>query len=298
MTHGTTIVIHVAKYLDGNDRLCHHNCLFCMEQMEPGDSNKLLPTIEEIDYALLNYSANQKNISTVYIAGGEPTLRKDLGKIVRTVRKYCDNIILSTSCDYDDPDSIIDVIKSLGIKQVATSIHSHLSSIHDKLTGIGGSFERTVSSIRKLIDEGICVTVNAVINSYNIHGMKDIVEFFTLQKLKIEKLTLTHYINHGNAYYHKDLKFDIDQCYIDVSAAISCIKKVNYNVSFRDFPLCVDLRIKDYMEHVAYIDIIDLNINDLEVVSEKAPTFIKEKCHDCNWFNDCPHYLMANYGEE
>ena len=53
---GNTVVIHVAKYLDGNDRLCHHDCLFCMERMEPGNSNEFLPTIQEIDKALLNYS--------------------------------------------------------------------------------------------------------------------------------------------------------------------------------------------------------------------------------------------------
>lgn len=295
---GNTVVIHVAKYLDGNDRLCHHDCLFCMERMEPGNSNEFLPTIQEIDKALLNYSDRRNIISKIYIAGGEPTLRKDFDEIVITVKKYCDNIVLSTSCDYDNQDEMVEVIRSLGIKQVATSLHSHLPSIHDKLTGTEGSFERTMSSIKKLIDVGISVTVNSVINAYNVTEMQDIVECFSLRQLKIEKLTLTHYMNHGNAYYHKDLKFDVDECSEEIGAAISSVSNVDYDVTFRDFPICADSRLEWHMENVEYIDIIDLNTEFLEVVGEQAPSFTKEKCCHCDWFDKCPHYLMANYGEE
>lgn len=295
---GSTVVIHVAKYLDGNDRLCHHDCLFCMERMEPGGSNELLPTITEIDNALLNYSANRNRISKIYIAGGEPTLRTDFDEIVRIVKRYCDNVVLSTSCDYENQDRMIKKIRTLGIKQVATSIHSSLPSIHDKLTGIEGSFKRTISSIKKLIDIGISVTINSVINAYNVTEMQDIVEYFWLKQLNIEKLTLTHYMNHGNAYYHKDLKFDVDEYSKEIGVAISSISNVNYDVTFRDFPICVDSRLQWHMEDVESIDIIDLDAEFLEVVGEKAPTFTKEKCCHCDLFDKCPHYLMANYGEE
>lgn len=294
---GKTTGIHVAKYLDGNDRLCHHDCLFCMERMEPGDSNELLPTIQEIDNALLNYSTSRNGISKIYIAGGEPTLRKDFTEIVKTVKKYCDNIVLSTSCDYDDPDEMINAIQMLGIRQIATSVHSNLPSTHDKLTGIEGSFEKTMYAIRRFNEVGIAVTVNAVVNALNVKEMKDIVKCFSLKKMKIEKLTLTHYMNHGNAYYHKELRFDVDECSLDVGAAISCIPDVEYEVTFRDFPICIDPRLEGCMENVENIDIIDLNVSTMGVVGEKAPAFTKEKCHCCNWFDECPHYLMANYGE-
>ena len=50
-------VIHVAKYLDGYDRLCDHNCIFCMERMEPGHSNESLPALSDIKSAILKYIA-------------------------------------------------------------------------------------------------------------------------------------------------------------------------------------------------------------------------------------------------
>lgn len=295
---GKTTVIHVAKYLDGNDRLCHHDCLFCMERMEPGNSNELLPTIQEIDNALLNYSNSRNGISKIYIAGGEPTLRKDFTEIVKTVKKYCDNIVLSTNCDYDDQDEMINTIHRLGIRQIATSIHSYLPSTHDKLTGIDGSFEKTMCAIRRFNEVGIAVTVNSVMNAFNVKEMKDIVKCFSLEKLKIKKLTLTHYIAHGYAYYHKELRFNVDEYSSDVGAAISCIPDVEYEVTFRDFPICIDFRLKGYTENVENIDIIDLNAITMDVRGEKAPAFRKEKCYRCNWFDECPHYLMSNYGEE
>lgn len=295
---GKTVVVHVAKYLDGNDRLCHHDCLFCMERMEPGDSNELLPAIQDIDNALSTYTIGRNKINKIYIAGGEPTLRKDFEELVQTVRTYCSNMVLSTSCDFENPDEMIKVIGLLGIKNVATSIHSHLPSVHDRLTGMKGSYERTISSIRKLIDAGVSVTVNSVINAYNIYEMQDIVECFHLKKLRIDKLTLTHYMNHGNAFYHKELRFNVDECAESIGRAITSIANVDYAVTFRDFPICLDSRLECFLENVECIDIINLNSDTLDVVGEKAPAFTKEKCVHCDWFDKCPHYLMANYGEE
>lgn len=297
MDIGKIAVIHVAKYLDGNDRLCHHDCMFCMERMEPGDSDEKLPSIEEVDRSLFQYTS-ERNLSKIYIAGGEPTLREDFGLIVQTVQKYCRNIILSTSCDFENNVDMLDSIKQLGIKHVATSVHSHLPSIHDRLTGVEGSFEKTISAIRDLIDMGISITVNAVINSYNVCEMRDIVEFFEKERLQIDKLTLTHYMNHGNAYYHQELKFNVDEYSEYVSDAITKAAEVDYMVTFRNFPICLDYRLAEVCEGVECIDIIDLNAEMLDVMDEKAPAFTKDKCHECEWFTKCPHYLMSNYGEE
>ena len=292
-----TVVIHVAKYLDGNDRLCHHDCLFCIERMEPGYSNGLLPSISAIDLALSHYVKVRGRIYKVYIAGGEPTLRSDFKDIVNVVYQYCENIVVSTSCDFDEPDNMIEIIGTLGIKCIATSIHSHFSKVHDILTGSRGSFDRTISSIRKFISKGVSVTVNSVINLFNILEMKDIIECFQLRDINIEKLTLTHYINHGNAFYHNELKFNIDDYHDSVSKALNILGDVNYDVTFRDFPICIDERLSEHQEHVEDIDIINLNVAPINIECEKAPSFIKNKCYRCKWFEKCPHYLIANYGE-
>lgn len=295
-TSENTVVIHVSKYIDHKDRLCEHNCLFCMERMEPGKSKKILPSLEEIRISLEEFEHQKGKIEKIYIAGGEPTLRPDFEDIVNAINKYCSNIILSSCCDYSDK-LIFSKIKKLGIKKVATSIHGDNPSIHDNLTKKNGSFYRTIESIRTFTKLGIIVSVNSVICSFNILRIPKIVKLFQDMQLNIEKLTLTHYINHGNAFYHNELKFNIDDYKDAIKKAIDISQLCDYKVSFRDFPLCLDSRLESLKENIENINIIELGTNNFSCIEEQAPNYLKTKCTDCNLNKKCSHYLFSNYLE-
>ena len=295
---GSVAVIHVAKYLDSNDRLCGHNCLFCMEQMEPGCSNEQLPTLETIDAAITHYCKSHGKMSKLYIAGGEPTLRGDFSELVALVRQHCQTIVLSTNCDYADENETIRRIIDAGIRHVATSIHGASSASHDYLTGKAGSFFHTISAMKKLMDAGSAVTVNTVVNAFNAQEMAEIAQMFQGKNLGIEKLTFTHYMHHGNAYYHNALWFNVDDCADTIAEAVKAADGVRYEVTFRDFPLCLNSGLAERQEIVEQVDIIGLQLNQLNVRGEKAPSFAKNKCRQCTLFDACPKYLVANYGEE
>ena len=297
MKNNNIVVIHVAKYLDGNDRLCNHNCLFCMERMNPDCSNEILPSTIEVENALKKYLSFNDGISCIYVAGGEPTLRLDFDEIIKIANKYCDSIILSTCCDFQNSEFMINKINELGIKRVATSIHSCSPRLHDWLTGSVDSFKRTILNIKKLLELGISVTINSVINRFNIGEIEEIVRSFDKLHIGISKLTLTHYIHHGNAYYHNELKFNIDQYRDNIDKAIKAVGEVNYPVTFRDFPFCIDNRLAFLKENVENVEIIGFDSSST-TISEKAPSYIKDKCFQCVWYNECPKYLKANYGEE
>lgn len=291
-------VLHVAKYLDGYDRLCDHNCIFCMERMEPGDSNEVLPTLSEIKSAILQYIDRYGKITKLYIAGGEPTLREDFADIVKLTQEFCNNIILSTCCDYRNMQQTVEKICRLGIKRVATSIHGSTSEIHDELTGIKGSFINTLETIKRLTDNGVSVTVNSVICAFNIADMPKISCLFAKRGIPIEKLTFTHYFHHGNAYYHDELKFNVDDYAIVLSESLNKFGILSYEITYRDFPLCLDKRLVDHQEVVEDINIICLNTDEMIAIGEKSPSLHKEKCHSCIMENECPKYLMANYTED
>ena len=295
MTENRSVVIHVAKYLDGNDRLCHHDCLFCMERMEPNINGGKLPSVQTIEEAVLRNLERNSMFSEVYIAGGEPTLRNDLPELVGMVKKYCANIILSTNCDYEENSGIMSKIISLGFSRVATSIHSCRSNNHDYLTGVAGSFNRTLSTIKKFLSAGVAVKVNSVITTLNVDEMPNIVSMFRVYDIPIEKLTLTHYMNHGNAYYHDELRFNTDEYSEVIAKAIDMAEKVDYAVSFRDFPLCLDSRLVNYREVLENMYILDLRNVDGNLYTERAPAVIKKKCRKCSLFDKCPKYLAANY---
>lgn len=290
-----TGVLHVAKYIDGNDRLCHHNCLFCMERMEPYGSNGILPQIADIDNALHNCVSKGKVFSRIYIAGGEPTLRDDFMKIVDLVRNYCSVIILSSSCDYEIESYMTKLIISSGIKNIATSLHGYKAVTHDALTCSQGSYERTISVMRKLISAGLSVTVNSVICAMNIKEMPLLPFLFRENDLGIKKLTFTHYMCHGNAFYHDELRFNIDDYSNVVSDTLEKCSKVSFEVTFRDFPFCLDERLASHQEKLDDVYIIFPDSSNT-VRKEAAPKFVKGKCSSCHMYTDCPKYLLANYG--
>lgn len=291
-------VLHVAKYLDGYDRLCNHNCIFCMERMEPGDSNEALPTLSDIKSAIVQYIGKYGEITKLYIAGGEPTLRADFADIIMLARGFCDNIVLSTCCDYINMQETVEKICGLGIKLVATSIHGSTSEIHDGLTGIKGSFINTLNTIKQLSDRGVRVTVNSVMCSFNILDMPRISCLFAEKEISIDKLTFTHYFHHGNAYYHDELRFNVDDYVKVLSESLDNGGNLPYQISYRDFPLCLDKRLAEHQEVVEDIKIICLNTDETIAIGEKSPSLQKEKCHSCTLIDECPKYLMANYAEK
>ena len=292
-----TAVLHVGKYMDGKDRLCKHDCLFCMERMEPQQSSEILPSIQDIEAVLKRFFVNNIVFSQIYIAGGEPTLRDDFPELIDLVRRYCPEIILSSACDYENADKVIREILDLKIGRIATSIHGYIGKTHDSLTRSPGSFERTLNNIRVFLNAGVSVTVNSVINAINVNEMPQIAKMFTQAQIPIEKLTFTHYMRRGNAYYHDELWFDIDKYACVISSTVDIIGQVGHEVTFRNFPLCLDSRLVDYREVLDDIYIISLDAESTGLSEEKAPSFTKEKCAQCLLFRSCDGYLLSNYGE-
>lgn len=189
------------------------------------------------------------------------------------------------------------MICDLGIESVATSIHGSTNEVHDRLTGIQGSLNNTLGAIRQLSDRGVKVTINSVVCSMNINDMPQIAQIFSKNGIPIDKLTFTHYIHHGNAYYYDELKFKVDEYKNVLSKAINSCDNAPYEITFRDFPLCLEERLVEHQEVVEEINIINVNTKERIAISEKAPVLLKEKCYQCSLMDKCPKYLMANYME-
>jgi MoaA/NifB/PqqE/SkfB family radical SAM enzyme len=296
MGEDISVVLHVSKYLDGLDRKCNHDCLFCIERMEPNSSAEEISDLLFLERALDEAKNRFETIHTIYIAGGEPTMREDIADIVGMAANYKSNVCLSSNCDYPNQDIINKLIKA-GITQVATSIHGSSEKIHDYLTQKEGSFKNTLNTINDFIKKGISVHVNYVVCSANINEMKKTVEMFEHNPYKIKKLVFTHYVNHGNAYYYPKLHFNVDEYTDTFRELLDIVQTVPFEVKLRDFPLCIDDRMRKYQESVENIYILEKNNEDVSVLPEKAPSNTLKKCNQCEMFYECPKYLYANYFE-
>lgn len=100
------------------------------------------------------------------LSGGEIFLRKDLRDIVAHARlrgfdiKLKTNAILMTEADAA-------WIAASGVRQVQVSIYSHLAPVHDAITRVPGSLERSLHAIGMLRARGVRTIVACVLMKQN-----------------------------------------------------------------------------------------------------------------------------------
>lgn len=135
--------------------------------------------IKKIDAELVNRildEAKDLNVLNVTLSGGEPLLHDDFLKILQKCRhldfsvNVLSNLTLLT-------DAMIDEMKQNPLLSVQTSIYSMTSNIHDAITGVRGSFNKTMVSFEKLRSIGIPLQISCPVMQENKNTFADVVSF-------------------------------------------------------------------------------------------------------------------------
>ncbi len=156
--------------------LCNESCVFCPchKIARRYTSIPIDLILASIDDAIL-----RNNIEMVLISGGEPTLYKDLPKIINYVRQCGLKIgVLSNSLKFADDNFSKRFIETVGNDfELTTAFHSHIPAEHDSITNIKCSFEKSLQGILSLITLGVKVTIKHVINGLSYTHLPQFVEW-------------------------------------------------------------------------------------------------------------------------
>jgi molybdenum cofactor biosynthesis protein A len=140
---------------------CNLRCFYCM----PAEGIKYLPkkellTFEEIE-RLITLLASM-GISKVRLTGGEPFVRNDLMKLIRTIVEIpgIRDLHLTTNGILTTPH--IPELKKLGIASVNLSLDT-LDKEKFKQITLRDEFESTYQTLQQLLDHEIPVKINAVV---------------------------------------------------------------------------------------------------------------------------------------
>lgn len=139
---------------------CNERCVHCYLDHE--DHGEM--TTAEVKGVLDQLAA----AGTLFLtfSGGELLLRKDFFELLAYARalrfdvKIKTNAILLKATDAER-------IRALGVRQIQISVYSHRPDIHDAITKVPGSLERTVAAIRALSASGLKVTIANVLMRQN-----------------------------------------------------------------------------------------------------------------------------------
>ena len=135
---------------------CNERCVHCY--LDHDDLGEM--TFEEIDH-LLGQMADT-GVFFLTLSGGEPLLRKDLFKILRRARELTFNVKLKTNALLIKEKEAA-LIRDMAVENVQISIYSHRPEVHDAVTKVPGSLDRSIKAIRFLVSQGLKVTMANVL---------------------------------------------------------------------------------------------------------------------------------------
>jgi AdoMet-dependent heme synthase len=146
---------------------CNERCVHCY--LDHDDHGEM--TTAEI-FDLLAQLADAQ-VFFLTISGGEVLMRRDFFAIVEKARQLLFNVKVKTN-GVMVRESEAARLRELGVEQVQISVYSHRSEIHDSITKLPGSLERTVRAIRFLKSQGLKVSISNVVMNANFADQRGV----------------------------------------------------------------------------------------------------------------------------
>ena len=116
-------------------------------------------------------------IPHVVFTGGEPTLRDDLSKLIDYSQKRDLVSGLVTNGRKLKDATYLDSLITAGLDHIQITIESHDEKIHDKITGVEGSWRDTLQGLKNAIETPIYTITVTTLTQINIKEITQTIEF-------------------------------------------------------------------------------------------------------------------------
>jgi radical SAM protein with 4Fe4S-binding SPASM domain len=113
----------------------------------------------------------------VVFTGGEPTLVPFLGDLIARAQEIGQVAGLITNGRGLGRPGYLKGLVDAGLDHVQITLLSHRESVHDKLTGSGGSWKETVEGVKAAVRENLYVSTNTTLMGSNIDEIEDTLRF-------------------------------------------------------------------------------------------------------------------------
>ncbi|OQB09494.1 MAG: Cyclic pyranopterin monophosphate synthase 1 [Candidatus Omnitrophica bacterium ADurb.Bin205] len=217
---------------------CNASCLFCNVPMESSDFNDLSTSEAK---QLINKIAAVRKDTKIDFTGGEPTIRKDLPKLIRYARlKGIKGIQVQTNAIKLADKGYLRSLQEAGMNKIFVGLHSFLPSVHDSLLGLPGAFEKCMKGVKNAISAGIEVTLNPVITNKNFKELSDyVLRVAALKKIKFISLSIVQ--PRGRAWINKGLvpDYKVIGPYVKKALLIGNRLGLVINNPYCGLPVCV-----------------------------------------------------------
>lgn len=150
---------------------CNERCIHCYIPHE----NKTGSIDDDLFFKILD-ECKKMNVLHITISGGEPMLHRGLIPFLDKCHELNFSVNLLSNLTLLN-DEILEAMKKNKLLSVQTSLYSMDARIHDSITTIKGSFEKTKNSILLLKENGIPVQISCPIMKKNFNTYNDVVKW-------------------------------------------------------------------------------------------------------------------------
>jgi MoaA/NifB/PqqE/SkfB family radical SAM enzyme len=141
-------------------------------------------SLYDIQNIIKNFSEITNNNGTINLFGGESLLRDDVFEIISFAKEFGLNVGITTNAYFDW--KFIQKLSQSGLCRVTIDLDGGSKETHDWLRNNEGHFEMSVTTIKRLIENGVAVSVTSVLHKNNVHEIEDIL--FLCKSLKVSSL--------------------------------------------------------------------------------------------------------------
>jgi radical SAM protein with 4Fe4S-binding SPASM domain len=171
---------------------CNNKCLHCYA----GGSRETKELATREWFKVLD-KLFELGIPHVVFTGGEPTLRDDLTQLITYAQKIGLVSGLVTNGRRLKDEVYFKSLVDAGLDHVQITLESYDSNVHDKITGVKGSWNETVQGLKNAIASPIYTISNTTLNQYNVKNILKTVDF--LHSLGLQQFACNSLIYSGKA---------------------------------------------------------------------------------------------------
>ena len=181
---------------------CNLACKHCWinPPLDSEENHHAFLAVELIQQAIKE--AKPLGLSTLKLTGGEPLMHPQIVDIINLASEENLELTIETNGTLIT-DSFIGAIKNHRNVFVSVSLDSSKQEVHDDFRGIPGSFAKTVSGIKKLVEAGIAPQIICSLIPENLNDIEEIIRFSKEVGASSFKLNIIQPTSRGDLMYQR-----------------------------------------------------------------------------------------------
>lgn len=259
---------------------CNQHCFFC-------NTDHTAENIHEKRDGVLDYISRNRDVLYLSITGGEPTINPNLFRYIRHARAVgIPRVILQTNAMMAAYEAYADKLAAAGLTGAFVSLHAPEARVSDKITRTPGGWDLTVKGLGNLLERGVEIGLNTVINGANYTLLPDHARFVAERFPDLVDITLSYVAPTGYCEVNAKNIPKIADVQPYLFEAIDILVDAGVTVKLPDrcgIPLCTVRGYERYHEAL-----MGLPYSGTGVVTDDH--FKHEGCGDCVWNDRCIGY--------